>query len=123
MFLAEQTALIIEDRFAGVNHLATALALDHRVDERLQFLARSAFHPESTHRIRVHEPDLGGNSSRQAGFEDGLRFRQSVRANDSGDMQTDLGIAKVIELRQNRLERFLGNRTGSHAIDTDLHDL
>jgi hypothetical protein len=42
----EKTALIIEDRFAGVNLFAAAFSFDHRIDKAFKFFTRPAINAE-----------------------------------------------------------------------------
>ena len=42
MLAAEKTALVIEDRFAGVNLFAAAFSFDHRIDKAFKFFTRPA---------------------------------------------------------------------------------
>jgi hypothetical protein len=43
---AGKTALVIEDRFAGVNLFAAAFSFDHRVDKAFKFFTRPAINAE-----------------------------------------------------------------------------
>ena len=119
----QQLQLIAQDRFVRVNFFAGTFPLDHRFDKRLELCNRAALDAKPICRIGVHESHFGRNAARQSGLKHGARFRQRVFANDAGDVQRDLRVAKVIELWQHRLERLFRDRTGCHAIDADLHRL
>src|SRR5437868_11438315 len=73
--------------------------------------------------VRMHEANFRRNSARQTGLEHCPRLWQGISTNYSGDMQADFRITKIIELRQDRLERLLCNWTWRHPINADLHDL
>ena len=102
---------------------AAPFSFDHRIDERFELFARPALDAKPAQWVRVNEANFGRNSARQSGLEHRLRFRQRIGANHAGDMQADFRILEVIELRQNRLERFLRDWARRHPIDADLHDL
>ena len=82
--------MVIEDRLAGVDLLAAAFPLDHRIDETLELFARPAIDTKPIQWVRMYQADLGGNSARQTSLKHCLRFGQRVGANHAGDMQTDL---------------------------------
>jgi len=85
----EETALVIKDRFAGVNLFPATLSFNHRINKAFEFFASPAIDTKPLQRVRVHEANFSRNSARQAGLEHCFRFRQGIRANHSGDMQAD----------------------------------
>jgi len=85
----EETALVIEDRLAGVNLLPAAFLFDHRIDETFEFFTRPAIDAKPMQWVRMHEANFRWNSTRQTGLEHCSRFGQGSGTNHSGDMQTD----------------------------------
>ncbi len=121
--VAEQLKLVTENRFVGVNLFARAFAFDQRFHELFELLDRAALNPKSVARIGVHETHFCRDPARQAGLQHRARFRQRVLADHAGDVQADLGVAKVLELWQDGFERLLRDRTRCHPINADLHRL
>jgi hypothetical protein len=89
VFAPEETALVIEDRFAGVNLLSTAFSFDHRIDEAFEFFLRPAIDAKPVQWVSMDEADFSRNSARQTRLKHCLRFGQRVRTNHSRDMQAD----------------------------------
>jgi hypothetical protein len=89
VFAPEETALVIEDCFAGMNLLPAAFSFDHRINKAFEFFTSATIDTKPMQRIGMHKANFSWNSSRQTGLKHCFRFGQGIRANHSRDMQTD----------------------------------
>ena len=75
---SQQALLILQDRLVGVDFFAALFSLDHRVNERFQFLFRPAFDAETAESDPRAQSDFRGNPARQTSLENRFRFGQSI---------------------------------------------
>jgi len=68
----EETPLVIEDRFAGVNLLSAALSFDHRIDEAFEFFSRPTVDAKPIQWVGMHEANFSRDSTRQTGLKHSL---------------------------------------------------
>jgi hypothetical protein len=64
VFTAEETALVVKDRLAGVNLFPAAFSFNHRIDEALEFFTPTTIDTKPLQWVRMNEANFSRNSAR-----------------------------------------------------------